>query len=230
VDLETKLPKIARADAGAVVVSEFTVFTPERQRTVGEEIVSGLREGASWPEGLLSANLFASTDGDTVLSYDQWTSNEAYHRSLSGQHRMKANRVDLGVSEAERSEPVDYRLYRSRSRDDAPPVGCVVIVRVMFLGPDEERQRRWVDTVFEALEAETELHPGGISGHFHLSSDGTQVLNYAEWTDEAAHREALAASGQGTIGPGPRWLEVLNFGGVVSNGFKRYKLLRSLSF
>ncbi len=115
-----ELPNIARADAGAVVVSEFTVGTPERQRTVGEEIVSGLREGASWPEGLISANLFASTDGDTVLSYDQWASNKAYRRFLSGQNRMKANRVDLGISESGLSEPVDYRQDATRSQPQGP--------------------------------------------------------------------------------------------------------------
>jgi Antibiotic biosynthesis monooxygenase len=90
------------------------------------------------------------------------------------------------------------------------------------------RQRQWVDTVFEALEPETVPDPGGVSAHFHLSIDGTRVLNYAEWIDEEAHREAIENS-HGGIGPGPKWQRVRSFPGLKSGGFKRYRVARSLA-
>jgi hypothetical protein len=142
-------------------------------------------------------------------------------RPIASHGSTKATRAVPGI---ERKGPVHYRLYRSRVRSDAPLPGCVVIVSVEFDGPDEQRQRRWVDTVFEALDAETELRPGGISGHFHLSTDGSRVLNYAEWTDEEAHREAIERSGQGSIGWGPKWRQVRSFPGVKSGGYNRYHL------
>jgi hypothetical protein len=48
-------------------------------------------------------------------------------------------------------------------------------------------------------------------------------LNYAEWTTEKEHREALEKPGQG-----PKWSQVQSFPGVLSAGFKRYQLVRSL--
>lgn len=34
---------------------------------------------------------------------------------------------------------------------------------------------------------------GSIAAHFHASTDGTRVLNYAEWTDEQAHIDMVTA-------------------------------------
>jgi hypothetical protein len=139
-----------------------------------------------------------------------------------------ARGIDDAVPGLERTGSVPYRLYRSGVRDDAPLPGCIVAVSIVFEGPDEQRQREWVDAVFEAMAAETDPHAGGISGHFHLGTDGIRVLNYAEWTSEEAHREAIERSGQGAIGSGPEWRRVQTFPGLTSGGFKRYRLLRSL--
>lgn len=225
--MRSGLPDITRPDVGTVLVSEWTAGTPERQRALVEAFVAAWQR-APWPQGLLSVNLFLSTDGETVLNYAQWTSDEAYHEFVRTYRQAPADQIDRAVPGIERKGPVHYRLYRSRVRDDAPLPGCVVIVSAEFDTPDEQRQRRWVDTVFEALDAEAELHPGGISGHFHVSTDGTRVLNYAEWTNEQSHREALERSGQGTIGSGAKWREVRSFPGLKFSGYKRYHFHRSL--
>lgn len=221
------LPDITRSDVGTVLVSEWKVGSPERQRTLVEAFIAAW-EGAPWPQGLLSTNLFLSTNGETVLNFAQWTDGEAYHEFVQTHLQSRVEQIDRAVPGIERSGPANYRVYRSGVRRDAPVPGCVVIVSVEFDGPNEWRQRLWVDTVFEALEAETEPHPGGISGHFHLSVDGARVLNYAEWTSEDAHREAIERSGQGSIGSGPKWGQVRSFPGIKSSGFKRYRLAHSL--
>jgi heme-degrading monooxygenase HmoA len=224
----SKLPDIARPDAGTVLVSEWKVGTQERRLALVEAFVAAWKD-APWPQGLLSVNLFLSTDGETVLNYAQWTSDDAYHEFVRTHRRERVEQIDRAVPGIERSGPDNYRLYRSGVRPDAPVPGCVVIVSVEFDGPDEQRQKRWVDTVFEALEAEIEPHPGGISGHFHICVDGTRVLNYAEWTSEEAHREAIERSGQGTLGSGPKWQQVRGFPGLKSGRFKRYRLAQSLN-
>jgi deazaflavin-dependent oxidoreductase (nitroreductase family) len=186
-----------------------TVLVAERavadQDASVEEMLAEL-ERRGWPPNLVSFDAFGSTDGETVLVYTQWQDGE----------------VDAGVLGG---EPVEYRLYRSAMREDPPTTGCVVVVRVEFDGPDEQRQRRWVDTVFDALAQETDPPAGGISGHFHVGTDGIRVLNVAEWTDEQAHRDALARSGQGTVGVSPGWRRVLEFRGVKESGFRRYRFL-----
>jgi hypothetical protein len=223
-----KLPDITRPDAGAVLVSEWKVGKPERQQALVEAFVASWKD-APWPQGLLSANLFLSTDGETVLNYAQWSSDDAYHEFAQANLQSRVAQIDRAVPGIERSGPVNYRLYRSGVRANAPVPGCAAIVSVEFDGPDEQRQKRWVDTVFEALEAETEPHPGGISAHFHISVDGSRVLNYAEWTDEEAHRDAIERSGQGTIGSGSKWRQVQSFPGIKSSGYKRYRIARSLA-
>ncbi|MEU6720339.1 hypothetical protein ABZ897_53560 [Nonomuraea sp. NPDC046802] len=205
-----RMPDLARGDVGAVVVTQWSAGSPERQQEKVEQMFARL-ERVPWPPEIISFNALVSTDGDTVLTYTQ----------CGGEAESRL------VAEVTDAEPVEYRLYRGGSRDDRPVPGCIVVVSVEFDGPDQQRQRRWVDTVFAAMAAETEPHPGGISGHFHLSTDGTKVLNYAEWIDEDSHRDALAKSGRGTVGTAPEWRDVQEFPGVKSSGFQRYRLLRS---
>ncbi|NUT91598.1 MAG: hypothetical protein HOY78_14905 [Saccharothrix sp.] len=112
-----------------------------------------------------------------------------------------------------------YRRYRSLTRSDREP-GCVVLVRVE-LEPGTGRQ--WVDLVLDALAHSGDLPAGGISGHFHVSDDGSQVLNYAEWETASAHREAVER-GAGSVGVGERWQRVHGFHGLKSSTVRRYRL------
>ena len=150
---------------------------------------------------------------------------EAYGRT----HRpILAAHFKAALPTVAASAPVFYRRYRSGTRPDAGDPGCIVAVSVEFAGPDEARQRAWVDTVFEAIEAETTPPEGGLGAHFHVSLDGTRVLNYAEWVDEASHRAALERSGTGAVGSGPKWRDVQTFPGLKASRVTRYRLDRRL--
>ena len=153
-----------------------------------------------------------STDDDTVLTYTQRADGQADHEFTTFAD----------------SKPVEYRLYRHG--ETSQPPGCVVAAEVEFDGPNPERQRRWVDTVLDVMATETEPIPGGISGYFHVSTDGTRAFDYAEWTSEQAHRDALARSAdQGVIGTSSEWRRVQEFPGVKAGGFKRYHPPRTLT-
>jgi NAD(P)-dependent dehydrogenase (short-subunit alcohol dehydrogenase family) len=221
------LPNITRSDAGAIVVSEWIVSTPERQQAFAEAFAASW-QGAPYPYGLLSASLFASTDGKEVLLYGQWSSEEAYDKFDRTQTGLRAAQINAAVPGLERRPPVKYRLYRSTpARGSRQSPGCIVAVNVEFDGADENRQRQWVDSVLEALDAESELPRGGIAGHFHVSTDGTRVLNYAEWTDEQAHIAALEKNG-GSIGSGPKWQRVRTLPGMKASRVNRYQLRWSI--
>ena len=98
-------------------------------------------EQGPWPQGLLLFSTLPSTDSDTVLTYTQWVDGQADHESVTFAD----------------SKPVEYRLYRHGGTSQPP--GCVVAAEVEFDGPDPERQRRWVDTVFDVMATETEPVP-----------------------------------------------------------------------
>jgi len=218
---------MTRADAGIVAVSEFQVGGADRQQALFEASRAAW-EGLPWPETLLSIAWLASLDGQSALAYVQWRDDsefDAYGRT----HRpILTARLRAAFPELTPAPPVFYRRYRSGSRPDAPQAGCIVAVSVEFEGPDEARQRAWVDTVFDAIASEAEPPAGGLGAHFHLSLDGTRVLNYAEWVDEASHRAALERSGIGAVGSGPKWRTVQTFPGLKASRVTRYRLDRRL--
>lgn len=151
-------------------------------------------------EGLVSFTAYEGIDHDGAFTYEQWTSEDAI-QGLDG-------------------APV-FHLYRGHRGEGAP--GCLVIVSVEFEGPDERRQRDWIDLVFEALASEPARPQGGISGFFHVSTDGTRVLNYAEWTSAEAHLAALAAPGADGIGTTDAWKKVQTYPGMSGGSVKRYR-------
>ena len=220
-------PDLTRPDAGIVAVSEFQVGGADQQQALFEASRAAW-DSLPWPETLLSIAWLASLDGQSALAYVQWRDEsefEAYGRT----HRpILAARLKAAIPALAPAAPVFYRRYRSGTRPDAPEPGCVVVVSVEFDGPDEARQRAWVDAVFDAIESDPSPPAGGISGHFHVSSDGTRVLNYAEWVDEASHRAALERSGIGAVGSGPKWRAVQTFPGLKASRVTRYRLDRRL--
>jgi hypothetical protein len=220
-------PDITRPDAGLVVVGEFQVGgTTEQQRLFDASRAAW--DTLPWPSTLLAITWLASTDGQRALAYVQWRDDSEFE-SYGRTHRpMLATRLKDAVPSLEVTAPVFYRRYRSGTRPDAPAPGCIVAVSVEFDGPDEARQRAWVDTVFDALDAEPSPPAGGIAGHFHVSLDGTRVFNYAEWVDEASHVAAIERAGTGGIGAGPKWQAVRAFPGVKGSRFTRYRVDRRL--
>ncbi|WP_328656861.1 antibiotic biosynthesis monooxygenase [Streptomyces sp. NBC_00334] len=218
-------PEFARPDVRAPFFSTWSVGTPERQRQTVDAIARTW-ERRPWPaDGLRGYHVYTGHDGSTLLHHSQWASEQAYEAFVKTHRQERVDEIDTAVPGIERLGLGRYRHYRSASRAHgaAPAVpGCVVIVDVEFEGPDPDRQRAWVDAVLEALESEPAPRPGGIAAHFHLSTDGTRVLNYAEWESARAHRDALAAPGEG-VGPGTApWERVRNWPGLKSSTVNRY--------
>ncbi|MCX4822249.1 antibiotic biosynthesis monooxygenase [Streptomyces sp. NBC_01142] len=225
-------PDLTRSGVGVVKVSTWDVGTPERQRGAVEAI-SQAWQSREWPDvGLVSYTVHIGEDGRTLLHYSQWTGEDAYQEFFRTFRDDRSAEIDAAVPGIERLGIHSYELYRSGSsagNEDRRIPGSVVIVDVEFDGPDAARQRAWVDGVFEALGTDPHPHPGGISGHFHISLDGRRVLNYAEWASAEAHIEALSAPGNGIGSPTPQWARVQSFPGVTGGGVNRYAPALSLS-
>lgn len=220
----TDRPDPARADAGIAKVSTWDVGTPLRQRQAVDAIrrTWGSRD---WPHpGLLSYSVHAGEDGRTLLHHSQWSREQAYEEFVREIRDARNAEIDAAVPGIERIDLNTYELYRSwlRAEGETREPGCVVIVDVEFDGPDPARQRDWVDTVFEALGDDAPTPAGGIAAHFHVGTDGTRVLNYAEWESAEHHVAALAAPGGGIGSPSPLWERVRDYPGVTGGGVNRY--------
>jgi hypothetical protein len=220
-------PVIDRPDAGIVAVTEFPTGTAERQQALLDASAAAWT-GLEWPRTMLSLTWLTSLDGAKAVAYVQWESDAEFAAYARTHRPVLTERLRAALPGVDLVPPTFYRRYRSGKRPDTPVPGCIVIVSVTFDGPDDARQRAWTDAVFEALAADPAPPPGGISGHFHISTDGTRVLNYAEWVDAESHRAALERSGQGSIGSGPAWRRVHAFPGVASSDVTRYRIARSI--
>ncbi|SNX57569.1 antibiotic biosynthesis monooxygenase [Streptomyces sp. TLI_55] len=217
-------PDLTDPRVGAPLFSTWRVGTPERQR-LAVEAIARTWERRDWPTpGLLGYHVYAGHDGSTLLHHSQWTSESAYEAFVKTRRQERVDEVDTAVPGIERVRLDRFRRYRSGTGEgDTRVPGCIVVVDVEFEGPDPQRQRAWVDAVFEALENEPAPHPGGIGAHFHLSTDGTRVLNYAEWETAQAHIDALAAPGDGVGSATELWKRVQNFPGLKGSTVSRYE-------
>ncbi|MER5848967.1 antibiotic biosynthesis monooxygenase [Streptomyces sp. NPDC002012] len=215
-------PDLARNDVGLVKASTWDVGTPERQRQTVEAIRKAW-DSREWPHpGLLSYTVHVGEDGKTLFHYTQWSGEQAYQDFFRHGRDERNADIDAAVPGIRRLGLHTLELYRSAGLGEEREPGCVVIVDVEFDGADKARQRDWVDTVFEALGTDPAPAPGGISGHFHVSTDGTRVLNYAEWESARAHADALAAPGDGVGSRTPQWERVRSYPGVSGGGVHRY--------
>jgi C-6 monooxygenase len=75
--------------------------------------------------------------------------------------------------------------------DQGPAIGAgfIAVVTVVVQGP--EVQRALVDLLARQVEQWVAYCPGFRSAAYHLSVDGSRVLNYAGWSSEQAYRESF---------------------------------------
>lgn len=197
-------PDLTDPRVGAPFFSHWRVHTPLRQRQTVEAIADTWQR-RPWPTaGLLGYHVYAGRDGEALMHYSQWTTEQAYEAFVETRRQERNDEIDLLVPGIERLGLGRYRHYRSAVRGgDTGGPGCVVVVDVKFEGPDPDRQRAWADAALEtveSLENEPDAYPGGISAHLHLSTDGRRVLDHVEGESAQAHVDALA----GAYGrPGP---------------------------
>ncbi|WP_051846379.1 antibiotic biosynthesis monooxygenase [Streptomyces sp. NRRL F-5053] len=181
-----------------------------------------------WPsERLLSYSVLVDTEGTTLLHCSQVTELRAPGAASSREQAAERSAaVDALVPGIERLGVIGARRHRSSTPPgprDASRVGCVVLVTRELAPADADGARALVDTLF-ASGAGAPLAPGLIGAHFHISPDGGHVLNYAEWTDEQAHRAAVGAPPRDNAD----WERAHAWPGLVRSGFQRFRPVLTL--
>jgi hypothetical protein len=170
----SRFPDVNRPGVGVVLVSPRYVGSAPLQRQEVDRVMAPYR-GGTLPEGFLSMTAFVSTDDENVLTYAQWTSDDAY--------RAFVRSGGLGPEDENTVEPVRYQLYRGNILEPESVPGA--LVAPVFDVDGRDRQRRSADALVDGPLGKP--FPGLVASHFHLSMDGTRVLNWAEWVDEEAH-------------------------------------------
>ncbi|MFI7137727.1 antibiotic biosynthesis monooxygenase [Streptomyces massasporeus] len=213
-------PDLTDPRVDAPFFSTWRVGTPERQRLT-VEAVGRTWERRPWPaRDLLGYHVYAGLDGSTLMHHSQWTGEHAYESFVKVHRQERVDEIDTAVPGIERvglGRYRRYRRYRSRERavGDARVPGLIVTVRVDFEA--EERREEWVDLVVKALGDDPEGHAGLVSAHFHVSTDGAHVLNYAEWESAEAYDRVLAAPSSAA------WERVRTYPGVKGRTGSRYQ-------
>ncbi|GAA4338068.1 antibiotic biosynthesis monooxygenase [Streptomyces venetus] len=210
-------PDLTDPRIGAPFFSTWRVGTPERQRQTVDAI-GRTWERRPWPAGdLLGYHVYAGDDGTTLMHYSQWSSEQGYEGFVKAHRQERVDEIDTHVPGIERVGLGRYRRYRSRERavGDVRVPGLIVAVRVDFEAG--ERRAEWVDLVLRGVAEDPEGHAGLISAHFHLSTDGGHVLNYAEWESDRAYDESLAAPVTDA------WERVRTYPGVKGSSGSRYR-------
>ncbi|MFC7309340.1 monooxygenase [Streptomyces monticola] len=214
-----RYPDITRPDAALALISTRYVGDSESQRHALDTSVAAW-SAHRWPTGLLSVSLYADVVGESVLTYAQWNDEAACDAFTRARGPAVFGGLDAAIDH-DRCEPVKFRRYRSTEPGDdaSSPPDCIAVPSFDVDGP--ERQRRIVDTLLDGPLGKQ--LPGLIAAHFHLSTDGTRVINYAEWTAEELHIRALTGPVLQEAGAITQVMP-----GVRGIGCPRYRLHRTL--
>jgi hypothetical protein len=154
---------------------------PDRQGTLAEDALRAW-EPLLGPGGPLQVSVLLSTDGEVVLTYGRWPDEQTQRDCARRAGPSGAAAIGL-------VEPVRFRLHRTLG--DTQPSGepgCLITGNFDVDGP--ERQRHIVDRLTRAA-ADLGPLPGALRSHFHLSLDGSRVLNWAEWISLDDHDRAV---------------------------------------
>ncbi|MEU2794715.1 antibiotic biosynthesis monooxygenase [Streptomyces sp. NPDC007100] len=184
-------PAMRRPDAGTVLVSAWLVPAPDLQRRAADAVLDAW-EGQPRPDAMLSLSTFLSVDGSHVLNYAQWTDDDAHREWVRHRRPATISRIDESIPGIQRPGLVRYTRYRSYVSQGTPDRHPGLLVTPAFATTGPAPQRALADAVIASLEEEQV--PGLLGAHFHLSKDGSRVVNFAEWEDAAAWQE-FAANG-----------------------------------
>ena len=94
--------------------------------------------------------------------------------------------------------------------------GNEVFTAIFEFNVDPEQQGRMRTELPQIMANVVSKQPGFVSGNLHLSHDGTKVLNYFQWENEAAFKAFRADTAMqekvmaviGPYGPKPRTYEI----------------------
>ena len=207
---------------------EFAVVSSWQTRLAGLHVAAEALVAAwtAWPDGLLARTCLTGLDGQSLLEYTQWRDEASL---------LAARPVPAMLAGASLEWQTAYRPYRSYRAGASTRPGCIVIVRATFDAADPERRQRTIDAMMGDADAGSGTNPDLLGAHFHVGVDGKSVLNYAEWTSEAAHKAFMEAPAEGAPSRDEAASEATAdpvvpedvWAGLTGSSIRRYTLFRT---
>ena len=206
------MPTLAINNEAIAVIIIFRV-EPDRQTELIETISEFLETVKEQP-GFISSSIHKSLDGIKVANYAQWQSVEDYETFLNNAD------VQAKAAKLRTFSPPDahtYEIVISESKVGTPQINKgEYFVHFAEFQMSPENQPTMVELAKKHVKPAMKL-PGLISATFHRSLDGTRVMNYGQWRDEAAIEELRKQPGFGS--ESPYWE------GIAENEFHLYEVL-----
>lgn len=215
-------PDIDRPDAELALVCSWQTRLGG-VRVAAEALVA---TWTAWPEGLLARTCLAGFDGQSLLEYAQWRDEASL---------LAARPAPAMLGGASLEWQTAYRRYRSYDAGGSSIPGCVVIVRATFDAPDLERRQRSVDAMLGDAGSDAGANPDILGAHFHIGAEANSILNYAEWTSEAAHQAYMEGPEEPDAGEGedeepleyaPDASPLEIWAGLTGSSIRRYHVYR----
>jgi heme-degrading monooxygenase HmoA len=168
---------ITQTSGLATMINVFDV-EPEKQQQLIEIWLEEGKKFETWP-GFVSTTLHRSLDGTRVINYAQWQKAEDWLNLAKQGGQLFSRFKGIAVS-----DPHLYEVIYLSTATEASHVtieqatSLATMINVFTVEP--ENQQQLIETWLEEGK-KFELIPGFISATLHRSTDGTRVINYAQW-------------------------------------------------
>lgn len=213
--LADTFPDMTRTDARAALVETWHLPTADHLRAAVNALADA-GEQRPWPTpDLLCYAAFTGTREHTLLTYSQWATPRAGD---------PGDASEISAHAGLRTASTPCRFYRHQPGAGTGSREHVPFVIIQLAGPDPARQRDWVDAVLHAHETDPAPAAGLRGIYFHLSDDGTRILQFSEWSGEQAHTDALARPGWGVGSATPEWEVLRDYPGFEALSFTPLRL------
>ena len=212
------VPPMTRPGVGIVALNRWRAADRPHQLRLARASLDAWHT-LDWPPGLLGHHVALGTAGDVVLNYSQWSDRGALGRFSAEGLAERAAWVQARGGEVDRLSSVHLRRYRTmRGPRQDEQTGCLVIVSFATQSPGQ--QVALVDGIIHNATTEQPVSPGMLASHFHVSLDGTRVVNVVEFTDAEAHQRVV----EGSLGDGSPVIRFIRAQpGVDVLGFERFE-------
>ena len=211
------VPDMTRPGVGLVALNRWRADDPAHQVRLARASLDAW-QALPWPAGLLGHHVALGADGDVVLNYSQWSDGAALERFSADGLAERAAWVQERGGEVDRLSSLRLRRYRTmRGPRGDEATGCLVLVS--FATQTAGQQVALVDGIIHNATTQQPLSPGMLASHFHVSLDGTRVVNVVEFTSADAHQRVV----EGSLPGSPVMHFILAQPEVEALGFERFE-------
>lgn len=197
-----------------ILAAEWKAADEETQTKVIEEFKKTFKDeclGRPAIARLKNYSCFLNQDRHHIFHFSEWMDEDTLDNFVRNDQLFSASRFQqtLLVTSLWKNVYYPYQSHKESGKTIAD-TGLIVFVKQYFQKQGEAKA--WIDSILETLRKEGK-HEGLIQNTYYVNKDGTALLNYALWKDEASYNAFLQHSVPETK---EDWEGIRNFNGWLS--------------